>query len=162
MRSCHRSGKTQHIFCQFRCGRVQKNPQIRTKNPTFSACVGFSSRSGFFWGGGVTKGSVVKLRKKYVLKIFFAKFQNLVKNVYLLTLKSTLCCVAPQVGVRDSQSTPCCVAPRVGVRDSQSTLCCVASRVGVRDSQSKLCCVAPRVGLGTHNARFVAWFLELR
>ena len=27
---------------------------------------------------------------------------------------------------RHSQSTLCCVAPRVGVRDSQSTLCCVA------------------------------------
>ena len=44
-----------------------------------------------------------------------------------------LCCVAPRVGVRDSQSTLCCMAPRVGVRDSQSTLCCVAPRVGVRD-----------------------------
>ena len=31
--------------------------------------------------------------------------------------ESTLCCVAPRVGVRDSQSTLCCVAPRVGVRD---------------------------------------------
>ena len=50
-------------------------------------------------------------------------------------------CVAPRVGVRDSQSTLCCVAPRVEVRDSQSTLCRVAPRVGVRGSQSTLCCL---------------------
>ena len=41
-----------------------------------------------------------------------------------------LCCVAPPVGVRDSQSTLFCVAPQVGVRDSQSTLFCVAPRDG--------------------------------
>ena len=49
--------------------------------------------------------------------------------------KIGLCCVAPRVGIRDSQSTLCCVAPRVGVRDAQYTLCCVAPQVEVRDSQ---------------------------
>ena len=34
-----------------------------------------------------------------------------------MIFESTLCCVAPRVGVRDSQSTLFCVAPRVGVRD---------------------------------------------
>ena len=56
--------------------------------------------------------------------------------------QSTLFCVAPQVGVGDSQSTRFCVAPRFGVKDSHSTLCCVAPRVAVRDSQSTHCCVA--------------------
>ena len=57
--------------------------------------------------------------------------------------QSTLCCMAPRLGLMGSPSMLCCVAPRVGVRDSHSTLCCVAPLVGVGDSQSTLCCVAP-------------------
>ena len=62
-----------------------------------------------------------------------------------ITQTPWLCCVAPRVGVRDSQSTLCFVAPGVGVRDSQSTLCCVTPQVGVRDLQSTLCCVVGEV-----------------
>ena len=81
------------------------------------------------------------------LFLFFLTLHCVAPRVGVRDSQSKLCCVAPRVGVRDSQSTLCCVAPRVGVRDSQSKLCCVAPRVGVRDSQSTLCCVAPRVGV---------------
>ena len=81
-----------------------------------------------------------------------------------------LFCVAPRVGVRDSQSTLLCV--RVGVAWPLELGLGTHNRVGVRDSQ----CTQPRVfawplqlglgwplelGLGTHNPRFFVWPLEL-
>ena len=75
-----------------------------------------------FWGSPRKQG----LRSNSAL--FWAPEKAWVRQPLLILfptvafgIQSTLCCVAPQVGVRDSQSTLCCVAPRVGVRDSQST-----------------------------------------
>ena len=94
-----------------------------------------------------------------------------------LFLLPTVCCVAPRVGVRDSQSTLCCVAPGVGVRDSQSTgvwplelglgthnprFVVWPLKLGLRTHNPRFVAWPLELGLGTHNPRFVVWPLELR
>ena len=54
-----------------------------------------------------------------------------------------------------------CVAPRVGVRDSQSTLQCGPFELGLGIHNPRLFATPLELGLGTHNPRFFAWPLEL-